>query len=89
MIEPLSKPPKRKKNQGQAKWLAFRKAYLKDKSDYRGYYQCAKCTNWFKEIELDHIIKRSVRPDLVFDESNIQLLCGGLYGCHRQKDVPI
>lgn len=48
-----------------------------------GYYECNYCHKWLHYIEVDHIIKRSVRPDLVFDKSNLQLLC---HSCHVQKD---
>lgn len=62
------------------KWLKFRKAFLKGKKNFEGYYICSLCGRWVENIEVDHIIKRSVAPDKVFDESNLRLLCSS---CHR------
>ena len=65
------------------KWLKFRKGFLKDKKNFQGYYICSLCGKWVENIEVDHIIKRSIAPDRVFDETNLQLLCNI---CHRTKD---
>lgn len=62
------------------KWLKFRKKFLKGKKNFEGYYICEKCGRWVENIEVDHIIKRSIAPDKVFDETNLRLLCNS---CHR------
>lgn len=66
-----------------AKWLAFRKKYLADKATFEGYYICNGCSKWTSTPEVDHIRKRSLAPDRVFDETNLQILCSD---CHREKD---
>lgn len=66
-----------------SQWLAFRKRYLKDKANFQGYYKCNACGKWIDSPEVDHIRKRSLAPDRVFDESNLQILCSP---CHRRKD---
>jgi len=62
------------------RWIKFRKEFLKDKKNFEGYYTCEKCGRWVEYIEVDHIIKRSVAPHLVFDMSNLRALCSP---CHR------
>lgn len=63
------------------KWLKFRKEYLKGKENFEGYYICELGREWTKSPELDHIEQRSLRPDLIFEESNIRILCTN---CHRK-----
>ena len=62
------------------RWIQFRKQYLKDKKNFEGYYTCEHCGRWKEYVEVDHIIKRSVAPHRVFDETNLRLLCSA---CHR------
>lgn len=61
------------------KWIKFRKKFLEGKKNFEGYYTCEICGRWKEYIEVDHIIKRSVAPDKVFDETNLRLLC---HDCH-------
>ena len=68
------------------KWISFRKKWIKDNPPYdNGCYICGICGRWcmYNEVELDHIVSRSRRPDLVFDPSNIQPahhLCNSMKG---------
>lgn len=64
------------------KWLKFRKAFLKGKKNFEGYYICQHCGRWLENIEVDHIKGRGSHPELVFDKNNLQLLCNS---CHRKK----
>ncbi len=64
-------------------WLNFRKKYLAKQVKENGWYECAKCGRWLLYPEVDHIVKRSVAPDRVLDESNLQVLC---HSCHVAKD---
>lgn len=79
-IKPIPKPKKRPKNPGLRKWLAFRAKFLKDKKNFQGYYICENCERGFTHIEVDHIVKRSIDPSRVYDESNLRLLC---HECHE------
>lgn len=68
------------------KWHNFREDYLKAyPGNWLGQHMCAHCGGWFTkaDITLDHILKRSVRPDLRFNDDNIQKLC---LPCHQKKD---
>jgi 5-methylcytosine-specific restriction endonuclease McrA len=70
-------------------WKNFREEYLtRYPGNWLGLHQCAHCSQWFRkaEITLDHVIKRSIRPDLRFVDSNIQKLC---LPCHQKKDSGI
>lgn len=60
-------------------WLKFRAKFLKGKKNFQGYYVCERKGEWVKYIEVDHIIKRSIAPDRVLDETNLRLLC---HDCH-------
>lgn len=62
-------------------WLAFRRKFLKGKKNHQGYYVCERKGEWVTNIEVDHIIKRSIAPDRVLDETNLRLLCPE---CHRE-----
>lgn len=62
------------------KWLKFRKEFLSGKKNFEGYYTCEHCGRWVEYIEVDHIIKRSIAPDRVFDHTNLRALCSV---CHR------
>lgn len=80
--KPLLKPTKKPKNQGKSKWQATRKLYLKDKLLHGGYYTCFECGIHTQNPEVDHIEKRSLRPDLVYEFSNLRVLCSR---CHRER----
>lgn len=72
-----------------SKWFRTKNKFLKTKV-VDDLYQCDPsnghgCGRMFSReyITVDHIIKRSVRPDLVFEPSNFQVLC---QPCHYKKD---
>lgn len=77
----IPKPKKRLKNPGERAWLTFRANYLQGKKTFEGYYICELCGLWIEYCEVDHIQKRSLRPDLVLDASNLRILCGP---CHKK-----
>lgn len=66
------------------RWANFRRKFLKKLVGWDGRVACQKCGKRLEipEVEVDHVIKRSVRPDLVFDETNLVALCSD---CHRKK----
>ncbi|MET3348994.1 UNVERIFIED_ORG: 5-methylcytosine-specific restriction endonuclease McrA [Arthrobacter sp. UYEF1] len=69
-------------------WKRVRDDYLKTQINDEGWYICSTqngygCGRWIQEPEVDHIIKRSVRPDLVLEPTNFQILC---HPCHQIKD---
>lgn len=67
-----------------SKWKRLRKKFLAKHVDpHTGWYRCAMCGQWTMHPEVDHIIKRSVAPHLVFEESNLQVLDRN---CHQIKD---
>lgn len=72
------------KGKKASEWLNFRAKYLVGKKTHQGRYICNDCGLHVENIEVDHIIKRSQRPDLVFDTNNLQLLC---HSCHQKKDM--
>ena len=83
MIQGFPKPTKQPKNKGLRKWLAFRAKWLKTQpTDWIGRYTCNGCGNLTEYPEVDHIVKRSVAKDRVYDETNLQILCNG---CHDRK----
>jgi len=64
------------------KWEAFKKAWkLKHKDVDKYCYLCGKPLKE-NEVTLDHVIPRSRRKDLVFDESNIKPAC---WKCNVEK----
>lgn len=93
---PIPKPQRSKKprrsdgtrkraphDKGRSKWQRVRKRYLGKHEMENGWYECVHCGKWTQEPEVDHILKRSVRPDLKYEESNFQILC---HLCHLRKD---
>lgn len=64
-------------------WLKFRRKFLQGKKNFEGYYICAHCFGWFKDITVDHIQRRGSHPELTYEPSNLQLLCAS---CHIDKD---
>lgn len=79
----LGKSPWRRTITRTGKWQRLKKKFKAGKDDFQGYYPCNQCGKSFKEIEVDHIIKRSVDPSRIYDETNLQLLC---HDCHWIKD---
>lgn len=71
----------KKRGKKAEKWLAFRQQYLKPRSNSEGLWLCAMCDTWTEYPDVDHIQTRASRPDLVFDESNLRILCRK---CHRK-----
>lgn len=63
------------------KWLKYRAEYLAKLEEP---YICYLCGDHLKrsEITLDHIIPRSRRPDLRFEDSNIAVCC---WRCNKRK----
>jgi 5-methylcytosine-specific restriction endonuclease McrA len=58
-------------------WLKVRREWIKlHPPNHQGYYVCFK-GDWVRaeDMELDHIIPRSHRPDLRFVLSNLQPSC--------------
>lgn len=74
-----------KKRSSRDKWITFRRNYLKGKQNWEGYYECDNCRSWVVFIDVHHIIKRSVRPDLVYDIQNLRLLCRACHTHHHQN----
>jgi 5-methylcytosine-specific restriction endonuclease McrA len=75
------------KNAGKIgkEWIKVRKQWLKDNPpNHQNYYVCAICAKWVEaeNIEVDHILSRSRRPDLRFDHANLQPLC---HRCNTKK----
>lgn len=63
----------------RGEWLKFRKQFLRGKRNFEGYYICALGGEWTQYPEVDHIIKRSIAPGRVLDETNLRVLC---HNCH-------
>ena len=79
----IEKPKKKSKTAYSYKWKTFRDKFLKGKANHAGYYTCNACGQPTLYPEVDHIIKRSVAPHLIFDEANLQILD---HDCHLRKD---
>lgn len=56
---------------------------LKNKVAARDGRKCLICGS-VKNLQLDHIIPKSLRPDLASDLTNLRLLC---YKCHKNTDT--
>lgn len=68
--------PKKKRNPWpttlalqDARWAEVRKFVFA-----RDGRACARCSTE-KELQIDHILPKSKRPDLIFEPSNLQVLC--------------
>lgn len=69
------KPPKRPKNKVSQLRQKVRKAWIAaNPPNHQGYYTCGICRRQvhISEMELDHIIPSSARPDLIAEFSNLQ-----------------
>ena len=55
------------------RWQATRREYLKGLPEEERRCAISGCTN--QDLEVDHILGRGRRPDLVNEISNLQLLC--------------
>lgn len=83
LSKPVKKPktpPKPIKKSGtiHKKWMKYRRQWKKDNPpDDNGYHYCYICGTPLKpgQITLDHVIPRSRRPDLIFDDTNIRVAC--------------
>lgn len=71
----------RKRGKKAEKWLMFRQKYLKPLQNDEGFWVCVLCGTWTAYPDVDHIQGRAARPDLIFDESNLRVLCRE---CHRK-----
>jgi hypothetical protein len=69
----VTRKPIAKVGPKEKRWQKFRKGYLKGKKNHQGYYECPDGT-WTKNPDVDHTEKRSLRPDRVFDESNLEMM---------------
>lgn len=81
----IPKPKKQPKNRIKNEWLAFRRKWLRENPpDWAGFYVCGICGNkgTAQNMDLDHIQKRSLRPDLRLDKDNVRLVCRP---CHNKK----
>lgn len=78
------KPKKQIANKGtqHKKWAKFRKKWKEEHRDEEKH--CWICGKYLKNgaFTLDHILPRSRRPDLVFEESNIKPAC---WECNLEK----
>lgn len=69
--------PKGKENPNYKGGKLFKRALEKDN------YTCQNCGNNDKDVLMvDHIVPRKIRPDLVSELSNLQVLCAN---CHIKK----
>lgn len=67
------------------KWLNYRQQwFVEHPPNDQGRYVCYLCGDHLlpKETTLDHVIPRSRRPDLRFDDSNIKPCC---WRCNMEK----
>lgn len=83
LYDELQKRHRPPSSQKRSKWSRVRRHYLAKHVMANGWYVCAACGRWTQEPEVDHIIKRSVRPDLIYNEDNFQILD---HDCHVRKD---
>lgn len=77
------KPRKRIKQQGKQaqKWKDKRAEYLEKQPDTLKCYLCGKILTK-KTVTLDHVIPRSRRPDLRYNDDNLKLCC---WFCNTKK----
>lgn len=73
-----------KKKTKQSKWGRFRRHFLQGTETWEGRYVCHDCGKHVEkpEIDLHHILHRSVRPDLVFVAENCVAICRR---CHNLR----
>lgn len=67
----------------QLVYIEWRDNIAKPYLDANFGHKCAKCGSPY-DLDVDHIIKRSLAPSKVKDLSNVQYLCRA---CHSAKDV--
>lgn len=81
-----SKPKKPIKLMGKVakQWVEYRQDWIKRNMTTSGTWLCYLCgvVLTLNTLTLDHIIPRSARPDLRFDDRNIKPCC---YRCNSQK----
>jgi 5-methylcytosine-specific restriction endonuclease McrA len=56
-------------------WAKKKRQWFKEnRPNFEGYYICGICKGWVheSEVEIDHIVNRSLRPDLREVDSNLQ-----------------
>ena len=81
----MKRSPLNKQGKETKKWLAFRRQYLKKHMNWKNEWDCEICGMSTAYPEVDHKAKRSTDPEIKYDENNLQILCGGLYGCHNKE----
>jgi len=85
-MESLWKQPHKKLSKAQ-EWIKFRVAYMAKHVKENGLYECMNCHRWIKSPEVDHVQRRGSHAELVFDESNLAILCNEAPNyCHARKD---
>jgi len=85
--KPWNKGIKRPEFEGKdnPNWAGGSKYYVKQKALERDEYKCQKCG--FKDIQImcvDHILPKSIYPELALDINNLQTLCPN---CHARKTL--
>lgn len=74
-------------------WVQIRRAWIKaNPPDHHGGYLCGICAKWVHkdEMDLDHILSRSSRPDLFDNMDNLQPThswCNQLKGSVHVKPI--
>lgn len=66
-------------------WEKTRREWVKQNpSNHEGFYTCYICYRWVpsQEMELDHVLSRSRRPDLRYEADNLRPTCSV---CNTQK----
>jgi hypothetical protein len=76
---------KKKNGENQTAWIKFRQSFLEGKSDNEGNFECQICGRLIKVPHLHHIQERNIRPDLIYDSTNIEILCAS---CHMRTHYP-
>lgn len=67
------------------KWKGGGKSYARKQALERDNYTCQRCgINDRDLLEVDHIVPKILRPDLVADINNLVTLCAN---CHKKKTI--
>ena len=74
---------KKSKNK-RTKWMTVRNEFLTEQIKKHGKLTCNHCKKEFRweQVEVDHIKCKALYPELMWDETNFQILCKL---CHRLK----
>lgn len=69
----------------KALWAKTRKQWVKENpGNHQGYWECYLCDKWvtLDNLTVDHVIPRSNRPDLRYEQSNLKPCC---WECNTEK----